>query len=177
MIPDSAIRNFWRVGLALFACLSFTACQQGSTYSGDKKRQKEMIEKYRPHEKTFTAEPDSVWKAAQKALKYPIAVDNIDQGILETDWIRGEDGFVAAHEKKELSEGMRSKITLRILKGKRNQRTVTRVTVTKKIERQRDFFDDGQSLDSDGWEEKIILYRIERELAIDLALTKGAFKK
>jgi hypothetical protein len=51
------------------------------------------------------------------------------------------------------------------------------VTVGKKIERQRDFFDDGQTLESDGWEENVILYRIERELAVDVALTKGAFKK
>lgn len=171
----------WKRILWAGACAVFldgtSGCQSGSSYTGDQQKRQKKIAELKPHEKTFLMPADVVWKAAQRALKYPVAVDNIEQGILETDWIRGDEGFVPAHEKKELSSGIRSKITLRILKGKRGQRDVTRVTVSKKLERQRDFFDEGQNLESDGWEEKVLLYRIERELAIDTALNKGAFKR
>lgn len=135
-----------------------------------------LIAKYKAHDRTYTASAESVWKAAQKSLKYPIAIDNMENGILETDWIKGEDAFVPAHETKQPSSGVRSKITVRVLRGKKQGKDATRVTVTKQIERQRDFFDDGEGLETDGWEERIILYRIERELAIDRALDKGAFK-
>ena len=62
------------------------------------------------------------------------------------------------------------------LKGKLKQKESIRVVVTKLIERQRDFFAPGEDLASDGIEEKMILYRIEREVLIEEALKKGTLK-
>lgn len=101
----------------------------------------------------------------------------MEHGILETDWIRGEDAFIPAQSKQTPSSGMKFKITIKIMKGKRGTQNVTRVTIGKQVERQRDFFDEGEGLESDLWEEKVLLYRIDREIAIEEALRKGAFKK
>jgi len=120
---------------------------------------------------------ESVWRAAQLTLKYPIAVNNMENGILETEWIRGVDGFLPPKATIEPSAGMKYKITLNMVKGKLDGRNSVRVTITKKIERQKDFFSDVETLTSDGYEEKVIAYRIEREILIEEALKKAAAGK
>lgn len=177
---DHQLRNYFCRALTLLSLATLVAfgCAHPANNRAKVEAQKKqaLIGKYKAHDRTYTASVENVWKAAQKSLKYPIAIDNMENGILETDWIKGEDAFVPAHETNQPSSGVRSKITVRVLRGKKQGKDATRVTVTKQIERQRDFFDDGENLDTDGWEEKIILYRIDRELAIDRALDKGAFK-
>ncbi len=58
-------------------------------------------------------------------------------------------------------------------KGKTNGRESTRVTLEKKIEVFKSIISDTQSISSDGQEEKIIFYRMEREIIIALALKKA----
>ncbi|MFN7825419.1 MAG: hypothetical protein ACK5P6_08665 [Pseudobdellovibrionaceae bacterium] len=119
---------------------------------------------------------DSVWRAAQLALKYPIAVNNMDNGILETDYIKALDGFTPPHLEKKPSDGVRYKITLTLAKGKVDNQESARVSITKTIEKKRDFFSEPESLESDGLEERAIFYRIERELVVEEALKKAQKK-
>jgi uncharacterized lipoprotein len=135
-------------------------------------RSDKVVQKY-SFQKIFFYSYDSVWRAAQLALKYPISVNNMDNGILETDWIRGVDGFVPAHLAKEPSPGVRYKIQLALVKGKTDRRDSVRVTILKRIEKQRDFFSEPEPIETDGSEEKIIFYRMERELVIEEALKKA----
>ena len=126
------------------------------------------------HQKIFYFPYDNVWRAAQLALKYPIAVNNMDHGVLETDFIKADDGFISPSEEKQPSSGIRYKISMILAKGRVEGREGIRVTIQKTIERRRDFFSDTEALVSDGLEEKSIFYRIERELIIDEALKKAA---
>jgi hypothetical protein len=126
------------------------------------------------YQKIFYYPYDNVWRAAQLALKYPIAVNNMDHGILETDFVKADDGFIAPVEDKVPSSGIRYKISLNLAKGKVDGREGIRVTVNKYVERKRDFFAESENLPSDGLEEKVIFYRMERELIIDEALKKAA---
>lgn len=128
-------------------------------------------------QKVFLASYDSVWRATQLALKYPIAMNNMDTGILETEWIKAVDGFQSPVVEKDPSSGIRYKLNLNLVKGKLEGRDSVRVTLVKQIERLRDFFSEPESLPSDGLEEKVIFYRIERELIIDDGLKKSALKK
>ncbi|MEZ0393220.1 MAG: hypothetical protein ACAH59_13455 [Pseudobdellovibrionaceae bacterium] len=125
-------------------------------------------------QKVFYFPYDSVWRAAQLALKYPIAVNNMDHGVLETDFIRGDDGFISPTVEKVPSSGIRYKITLTLVKGKIDGRDGVRVTIQKQLEKKRDFFSEVEALNSDGLEEKVLFYRIERELIIDEGLKKAA---
>ncbi len=136
-------------------------------------RKEKVIRKF-VNQKVFYFPYDSVWRAAQLALKYPIAINNMDNGVLETDLVKADDGFLAPGEAKTPSSGVRYKITLVLAKGRVDNRDSVRVTVSKVIEKKRDFFSDPESLVSDGLEEMTIFYRIERELLIDEALKKNA---
>lgn len=124
-------------------------------------------------QKVYFSSYDSVWKAAHTTIKYPIAVENQDTGYLETEYVKGIDGFLPPEVNKPPSAGIRYKLIFNFAKGKTEGRESTRVTVEKKIERLRDFFSEADGLASDGLEEKVIFYRIEREIVIAEALKKA----
>jgi len=124
-------------------------------------------------QKIFFAPYDSVWKAAHTTIRYTIAVENQDTGYLETDYIKGVDGFLSPEMQKNPSPGIRYKLVFNFAKGKAEGKESTRVTVEKKIERLRDFFSEPDLIPSDGLEESVIFYRIEREIVIAEALKKA----
>ena len=125
-------------------------------------------------QKVYYTPFDNVWRAAQVALKYPISINNMDNGVLETDFIKADDGFQPPTGNKAISSGVRYKISMILSKGRIEGREGVRVSIRKVIEKKRDFFADPESLNSDGLEEMILFYRIERELAVDEALRKAA---
>ena len=124
-------------------------------------------------QKVFFASYDNVWRAAHNVLKYPIAQENEDTGIVETEYIKGLDGWLAPGEQRPPSSGIRYKLILTFAKGKTEGRESTRVTVDKKMEILRDFFSEPEYIETDGLEERIIFYRIERELVINEALKRA----
>lgn len=124
-------------------------------------------------QKVFFATQDAVWRAAHAVLKYPIAQENQDTGIIETEYIKGVDGWLPPNEARPPSSGIRYKLVLTFAKGKTEGRDSTRVTIDKKMEILRDFFSEPEYMETDGLEEKIIFYRIERELIINEALKRA----
>ncbi len=121
------------------------------------------------------AEYDSVWRAAHTALKYTIAFENQETGRIETEFIRAVDGWVAPDIELDPGFGQKYKIIMQFTRGKVSNKSSVRVTIEKKIENQRDFFSESDTLDSDGLEEAVLFYRIRRELAIASALKKAGF--
>jgi hypothetical protein len=165
MLPKISKILFVTSLLALSGCASLTP--QPEDVSAQASRQG-------PKQKVFYAPYDQVWRAAQLAMaKYYMSVNNMDTGVLETDFIKGADGWKAPDATKDPSSGVRYKITLRLVKGKSGSRPSVRAAVSKKLEIQRDFFSDSETLNSDGLEEMIILYRIDRELTIENALKRA----
>lgn len=124
-------------------------------------------------QKVFLAPYDEVWRAAHTVLKYPIVNENQDTGLIETDYIKAQDGFTAP-EAQPPSSGLRYKIVMIFAKGKSLGQESVRVTIDKKVEKLRDFFSDAEVVDTDGLEEKVLFYRIERELLISKGLRKAA---
>ena len=132
---------------------------------------KEQLNQKLNYQRVFYANYDAVWRAAHAALKYTIAAENQDTGMIETEYIRGIDGWIPPEGEKP-SSGLRYKLVMSFAKGQTNGRESVRVTIEKKIEVLRDFFSDPERLMSDGMEEKLLFYRIERELIISDALKK-----
>lgn len=124
-------------------------------------------------QKVFYSSYDEVWRAAHAVLKYPILVDNQDTGVIETDYIKGVDGWLMPETPVPNSSGLRYKITMIFAQGKFNGKDSVRVTIEKKIEILRDFFSEPDVMESDGYEEKVIFYRMEREIIINKALQKA----
>lgn len=126
-----------------------------------------------PAEDVFYAEPEAVDRAiSQVMVKYPQKIANLEAGVLETDYIKGDARFQPPHKKVTFGSGYRYRILIRTVKGKTNGKSAIKVQVLKKVEQHRDFFADPENLKSDLLEEKAILYRIGRELKIDKALNR-----
>lgn len=138
-----------------------------------KTQRPEDVVRKQTKQKVFLAPYDEVWRAAHTVLKYPIVNENQDTGLIETDYIKAQDGFTAP-ESQSPSSGLRYKIVMIFAKGKSLGQESVRVTIDKKIEKLRDFFSDAEVIDTDGLEEKVLFYRIERELLISKGLRKAA---
>lgn len=134
----------------------------------------EIIDKV-SHQKIFYAPYDEVWRAAHSVLKYTIAAENQDFGVIETDYIKAVDGWLPPFVAKPKYPGSRYKLVMTFARGKKtiSQETV-RLTIEKKIEVFKDFISEVTTVPSDGFEEKVIFYRIERELTIARALKKAS---
>lgn len=134
----------------------------------------EIIEKA-THQKVFTAPYDEVWKAAHAAIKYTIASENQDFGVMETDFIKSVDGYIPPFRNKPQYASSRYKLIITFVKGKKNisGQEMVRVNIEKKIEAFKDFISEVKTLTSDGYEEKVIFYRMEREIVIDQALKRA----
>ncbi len=126
------------------------------------------------NQKIFFANYDLVWKAAHTAIKYTIASENQDFGVIETDYVKSVDGWLPPDKTKPDYKSARYKLIFTFAKGKTDSRESTRITIEKKIEVFRDFISETQIIPSDGLEEMSLFYRIERELVIAQALKRAA---
>lgn len=154
----------------LCGSLTLTGC---SLFENRAETADQAIEKS-SNQKIFFAPYDLVWKAAHTTLKYTIASENQDYGVIETDFVKAVDGWLPPYKNKPDLPGSRYKLTFTFAKGKTNGRESTRVTIEKKIEVFKNIISDTQSVSSDGQEERILFYRMEREIIISQALKKAA---
>jgi hypothetical protein len=145
---------------SLFITLTLGCVSTTSNYDG-----------YSPLSHVYNEDFDLVWRAAQIALqKYPIRVNNIDKGELETEWIANNEIWSAPQDLKTSRTGTQYRLTIRTIKGRIQNESAIKVTIQKFIEKKRDFFAEVEKPPSDGLEEKVLLYRIEREIQIERAL-------
>ena len=126
------------------------------------------------YSKAFNVPYESLWRATQQALlNYPMNINNMDTGHLQTLYITGKHRFKAPHLKKvKLASGYQYRLNINILKGEKR----SRVTIIKQVRLQKDFFSEPKDLISDGFEEKVLLYRIKREVIIEALLKKQMAK-
>lgn len=160
--------SFTIIGITLL--LLGTAC---STVEKNAVTPDEIIQRV-SHQKIFNAPYDEVWRAAHSTLKYTIAAENQDFGVIETDYIKAVDGWLPPFRAKPEYPSSRYKIVMTFARGQKNSgRESVRVTIEKKIEVFRDFISEVKSVPSDGLEEKVIFYRMEREIVVNQALKKA----
>jgi hypothetical protein len=152
---------------AFLFCALLAGCATGTV---DKK---ELLKVPAP-QRVYYSDYDLVWKAAHSVLKYTIANENQETGFLETDYIKGVDGWLPPEQSKPPSAGLRYKFIITFVRGKAEGKDSTRVTIEKKSEVLRDFFSEAEDFPSDGLEEKVIFYRIERELIVNEALKRAS---
>ena len=113
----------------------------------------------------------------QKTLaRYPIKVNNVDAGIIETDDIKGLKVWSPPHKPKVRQPGLRYHFKIALIKGERNGKDATEVTIEKFLRINKNFFANEKRLPSDGLEEEGLHYRIQRELTIEKALD-AAYEK
>ncbi|HEX4922479.1 MAG TPA: hypothetical protein VFV50_00265 [Bdellovibrionales bacterium] len=159
------------LSMSLGLMLALMGCATGDS-AGNGKR---VVDSAEPQEKIFKESFDDIWRAVQLAMaNYPIKVNNQDSGVLETEAIRGDSAWVTPGQRRPPAGGFRYRVVIRVVRG-RTEKNVSagKVTILKLGEIQRDFFSAYEKLPSDGMEELAIMYRIERELAIDKAMRQN----
>ena len=131
-----------------------------------------------PREQVYSANFDEVWRAVSLVLQpYPLRISNMDQGILETDIIRGNRIWTPPYKPSGSTTGESYRLSVRVVKGAMSNRSATKVTIVKDGQQQVDFFSDPRPLPSDGFEEKAILYRVGREVQVERALARAQKKQ
>jgi hypothetical protein len=101
----------------------------------------------------------------------------MDQGLLETDTIRGYKVWGPPFKSEAAANNDTYKLNIKVVKGALGKAQATKVTILKDTDHQVDFFSDPKAMPSDGLEEKMILYRIGREIQVERALAKAQKKQ
>ncbi len=115
----------------------------------------------------FKATFEETWQAVHIAmLRYRLQIDNQETGIVGTEMSPDSPAYQPPFSISSAKSGRRSQIEVRLLRGKLGRVPSTRVIIQKRIERQTSIVDEAESIASDGWEERALLYRIHRELLI-----------
>lgn len=158
----------------IFLIIQFISSFLGCRSFNEQLDSPEEILQKASHQKIFFASYDEVWKAAHATLKYTIAAENQDFGVIETDYIKAVDGWIPPYKQKPDYPSSRYKLVISFAKGQKYKgKDAVRVTIEKKIEVFKDFISEVKSVASDGLEEKTIFYRMEREIIISQALMKA----
>jgi|GEM_PF-1571852 len=165
--------------IPLLLALALTACVSGSISNNPEDISESIaalgirIDGKGGFSKSYRQTYEAVWRSAQISLKYPIAVNNVENGTLETEWIKADDGFQPPQTTISTT-GVRYKIIVNMTRGLLSGKPVTKVNVRKNVEQRTNFFAEEKPLVSDTLEEKILLYRIEREIVVDEAIKRSA---
>ncbi len=162
--------------LIAFIALGLTALSQtGCTTATDKLESR--LKPGEAVEHVYLAKYEEVEAAIKQAMiKYPQRIDNTEAGIFETDYVKGDARYKPPAIKRDYSSGYRYRIIIRLVRGQAEHKSAVQVSVLKQIELARDFFADPDQLNSDGLEEQVIIYRIEREISIAKSLIKASEK-
>ena len=129
-----------------------------------------MAEEAEIPSQVYQGDLTQTWQAVLQIMRrYDLAIQNQQSGVIRTRWIDNtlEYNFSESFGANDGVKAARFKLILNVVKGFRGAREVTQVTVYKRQMVERDFMQGWQVVRSDGIQEKAILYRIERLLAID----------
>lgn len=151
---------------SLIVILIFTA---SCTHSGMKRETR-----LGAYSQAIVGQYDKVWRATQKALiNYPIRLNNIDTGLIETDVIRGLNVWTPPHDPNDKEPGLRYFMKISLIRGDVRGKESVEVSIEKVKTIEKNFFAKEERLPSDGLEEAALLYRIERELQLERSLDKA----
>ncbi len=118
---------------------------------------------------------DEVWTAALKALnEYPLKLSNKDSGRIVSEVVNGpyNEVVLAYPDPIELPERFRYSLDFNFAKLVGDDRQpLIRVRVRKGLEKFHDFYTGWLSFQSDGLEERVLLYRIENILRMEKLLS------
>ena len=117
---------------------------------------------------------EETWRALQKSMvNYPIKINNVDRGVLETDKIKLGEVWTPPVALNKVPRNTRYSLHVRVTRGKTSNKDSARIQIRKKMVLHRDFFSGGEKIKSDGLEEKAILYRIRREIRLERSIQKA----
>jgi len=131
---------------------------------------KHITEEMELPSRVFKSDFEQTWQAIIEVVKrYDIAQQNKDAGVIKTRWIDNtmERNFQYSFSRSDAVKAAKVKLIITAVKGFRSSREVTKVTIYKRQLIEQDFLQGWKETPTDGIQEKIILYRIQRLIEID----------
>lgn len=118
----------------------------------------------------FKADFNQTWQAVIQVMrKFDIAQQNQEAGFIKTRWIDNtlEVNFADAFGSSDAVKAAKFKMVINVVKGYRAGREVSKVTIFRRQLLEQDFLQGWKEVPTDGIQERTLLYRIERLIAID----------
>lgn len=143
--------------LALSSCASYEKFRQ-------------VTEELEIPSKVFRADFNQTWQAVIQVMrKYDIAQQNQEAGFIKTRFMDNtlEKNFTDSFGSSDAVKAAKFKLIINVVKGYRSSREVTKVTIYKRQLVEQDFLQGWKEVTTDGIQERTLLYRIERLIAID----------
>ena len=109
-----------------------------------------------------------------QANKYDLALQNQESGAIKTKWIDNtlKLNFSDSFGGSDSVKAARFKLIINVIKGYKDSREVTKVTIFKRQMIKQDFLQGWKVVPTDRIQEKTILYRIARSIIIDNKLRR-----
>lgn len=123
----------------------------------------------------YTADFNQTWQAVlQIVKKFDISYQNQESGKVKTRWMDNtlQVNFNDSFGSSDTVKAAEFQLMLNVSEGFSYGRKVTKVTIFKRQRIENDLLQGWKEIPTDGIQEKTILYRIERLLAIDNELKK-----
>lgn len=152
--------------LVLFTLLSSCASYEQFQY---------MSEEFEVPSQVYKADFNQTWQAVIDIMKrYDLEVYDQESGVIKTRWIDNtlELNFADSFGSSDAVKAARFRLIVNVVKGYRGDQEVSKVTIFKRQMIEQDFLQGWKVVPTDGIQEKTILYRIERGIAIDNRLKK-----
>jgi len=134
---------------------------------------KYITEEYEIPTKVYNSDFNMSWQAVlQVVKKFDLALQNQEAGIIKTRWIDNtlELNFADSFGKSDSVKAAKFKLIVNVVKGFRGSREVAKVSIFRRQLVEQDFLQGWKEIPTDGIQEKTILYRIEKILAIERKL-------
>lgn len=122
---------------------------------------------------TFGADYNQTWQAILQVMrKYELEKQNQEAGVIKTRWIDNtrELNFADSFGADDSIKAAKFRLTLNLVRTTRYGREVTKVSIYKRQLVEQDFLQGWKEVRTDGIQEKVLLYRIERSISLDNAL-------
>jgi len=124
-----------------------------------------------PYSRIFTGTFNDVWSATVRVLDiYSITVANREAGLLQTEWShnRFNPELYKHPDIDPVLEEVQYRLKIKLSKAYITETgsAAVRVQVLKELKEYKNFFTDWERRATDGYEEKILLYRIAQRLKI-----------
>ena len=121
----------------------------------------------------FQSDYNQTWQAILQVMrKYDIEKQNQESGMIKTRWIDNtrELNFADSFGADDSVKSAKFRVTINLVKSSSYGREITKVSVYKRQLVEQDFLQGWKETRTDGIQEKILLYRIERSIALDNAV-------
>ncbi|MBT3982976.1 MAG: outer membrane protein assembly factor BamC [Bacteriovoracaceae bacterium] len=120
--------------------------------------------------KVFKSDFNQTWQAVLQVMrKYDIEKQNQEAGVIKTRWIDNtrELNFADSFGSADKIKAAKFKLVINVVKGHRFSREVAKVTIYKRQLIEQDFLQGWKEIRTDGTQEKVFLYRLDRIITMD----------